>query len=465
MPRTVAPRTATRVVLNRVSHRSLATIPEIRGGPVTATGGTLLGRRGMGASQRKVLPHPVPVTHKTDVLPLVGPVEADEVVDLVVGVDRLPGVAPEPLEDVVLHAAALDVPVVDVGDLQLAPARRLQGGDDLEDVLVVEVDAGDHVVAGRVVGLLEDADDPAVAVQLGDAEVAQVGRVVDAGQDEAGPRGLGQEVGHGRAHAALEDVVGQHDHDPVAVDEALGQPQGLGDPAGPLLVGVQQPVDAVLVAVAEQAQELAGVGAAGDHHQLGDAGRDQRLDGVGDHRPVVDGQQVLVGDEGQRVQPRPGATGEDDPFHAPYLVRRPAAASSWGRRCLASKRPREPWRQLTSSKWGRPSAAAVPPHSSTGTGCQEWAAIWAGVEWSPVTARTSTPASSMRGTRASTSSMAATLRSKSPSSPAESVFLMCMNTKSWSGSSSARAPTSSLAAPSTWWVSKPSSREMPTYIG
>src|SRR5206468_11542262 len=103
----------------------------------------------LGTDQRKVLPHPTGVTHNTDVSPLVGAVDADEVVDLVVGVDRLAGVAPEPLEDVVLHATALDVPVVDVGDLQLAPARRLQGGDDVEDVLVVEVDAGDHVVAGR----------------------------------------------------------------------------------------------------------------------------------------------------------------------------------------------------------------------------------------------------------------------------------------------------------------------------
>src|SRR5215212_4150831 len=446
MPRTVAPRTATRVVLNRVSHLSWATIPVIRGGPARATGGTLLGQGVSGADQRMVLPHSARFMHIPDVSVLVGPVDADEVVDLVVGVDRLAGVAPEPVEDVVLHGPALDVPVVDVGDLQLAPAGRLEVGDDVEDLLVVEVDAGDHVAGGRVVGLLQDADDPAPVVELGDAEVAQVDRVVDLGQDYAGPGRLGEEVGHGRAHAALEDVVGQQDHHPVAVDEPLGQPQGLGDAAGPLLVGVQEPVDAVLVAVAEQPQELAGVGAAGDHHELGDPGRDQGLDGVGDHRPVVDGQQVLVGDAGQRMQPRAGPAGQDHTLHsvplcqAPYLVRRPAAASSWGRRCLASKRPREPWRQLTSSKPPRPSAAAVP-------------------------AMTSIPDSRMRGMRASTSSMAATLRSKSPSSPAESVFLMCMNTKSWSGSSRARASISSGAAPSTWWVSKPSSREMPTYMG
>src|SRR5215211_7980416 len=169
MPRTVAPSTATRIVLNRESHLSWATIPEIRGGPAEATGGTLLGAAGGCClrDQRKVLPHLAPVTHNTDVSPLVGAVDPDEVVDLVVGVDRLAGVAPEPVEDVVLHGAALHVPVVDVGDLQLTPAGRLQGRDHVEDVLVVEVDAGDHVAAGRVVGLLQDADDPAVVVSSG----------------------------------------------------------------------------------------------------------------------------------------------------------------------------------------------------------------------------------------------------------------------------------------------------------
>src|SRR5919108_4715436 len=88
---------------------------------------------------------------------LVGSVGADEVVDLVVGVDRLAGVAPEAVEHVVLHHALGDEPVVDVGDLQLAAPGRHQVGDHLEDGLVVEVDAGDAEAARRVVGLLDDA--------------------------------------------------------------------------------------------------------------------------------------------------------------------------------------------------------------------------------------------------------------------------------------------------------------------
>ena len=76
-------------------------------------------------------------------------VGADEVVDGVVRVDRLAGVAPEALEHVVLHRPLLDVPVVHVGDLELAAAGRLERRQHVPDGLVVEVDAGDRVLARR----------------------------------------------------------------------------------------------------------------------------------------------------------------------------------------------------------------------------------------------------------------------------------------------------------------------------
>jgi len=54
---------------------------------------------------------------------------------------------------------------------------------------------------------------------------------------------------------------------------------------------------------------------AGDEHQLVDAGAHERLDGVGDHRAVVEGKQVLVRDPRERMQPRARAAREDDAFH------------------------------------------------------------------------------------------------------------------------------------------------------
>jgi hypothetical protein len=93
--------------------------------------------------------------------------------------------------------------------------------------------------------------------------------------------------------------------------------QRLGDPTRPVLVAVAEPVDAELLAVAEEPEELTGVGAPGDQHDLGDLGVDQCLDAPVDHGPVVDRQEVLVGDAGERVEPGAGAPGQDDALHGP----------------------------------------------------------------------------------------------------------------------------------------------------
>ena len=60
-----------------------------------------------------------------------------------------------------------------VGDLQLAAARGLDRVGGVEDLGREHVDADEGKVAGRVLGLLDQADD-AVAVELGDAVGARV---------------------------------------------------------------------------------------------------------------------------------------------------------------------------------------------------------------------------------------------------------------------------------------------------
>ena len=110
-----------------------------------------------------------------------------------------------------------------------------------------------------------------LAVELGDAEVAQVLGLVQAREQDPAAALLAPEVLDRRRERALDDVVGEHDHDPVAAAEALGEAERLRDPARPVLVGVEEPVDPVLVPVAEQPEELARVRPAGDEHQLGDA--------------------------------------------------------------------------------------------------------------------------------------------------------------------------------------------------
>ena len=90
-----------------------------------------------------------------------------------------PGVGPVALVDRAEEAAVGDVVVEDVGDLELAAARRQQVGDDIEGVRSEEVDADRDQVALGLVGLLLEADDPAVRVELGDAEPFRVGDLVE----------------------------------------------------------------------------------------------------------------------------------------------------------------------------------------------------------------------------------------------------------------------------------------------
>ena len=102
----------------------------------------------------------------------VGTVGPHEVVHRVVRLYRLAGVSPEPLEHVERHRPLLHVVIVDVGDLELSPTGRLEGGDDREDGGVVAVDAGDPETAGGHLGLLFDPRHPSIGREDGYAEVA-----------------------------------------------------------------------------------------------------------------------------------------------------------------------------------------------------------------------------------------------------------------------------------------------------
>src|SRR4030088_2782634 len=75
---------------------------------------------------------------------------AHEVLHLVVRLHRLTSVAPETFDYVVLDAAVVEVPVVDVCDLELAATGGLQLGENLPNGLVIEIDAGDRKLARRI---------------------------------------------------------------------------------------------------------------------------------------------------------------------------------------------------------------------------------------------------------------------------------------------------------------------------
>src|SRR5437899_12883264 len=118
---------------------------------------------------------------------LVRAVGTPEIADRVVGGDRLTSVTPESIEDVVLHLAVVEVPVVDVGDLELATPRYLQLGQDSPDGLVVEIHARYREVAGRLFRFLDDPGDPVVAIELSYTQVAEVRPVALPGEHDPRP--------------------------------------------------------------------------------------------------------------------------------------------------------------------------------------------------------------------------------------------------------------------------------------
>ena len=164
---------------------------------------------------------------------------ADTLDHLVVRIDRLAGVAPVALEDVVLEHPGPHVMVVDVRDLQLAAIRRLERADHLEDVGPVAVEPGDREPPRWIRGLLDDLDDPSV-LDPWNAQMPQVLRLLHVGEEDPSATLLPAEVFDRRCDRAAEDVVGQHDDDAFVSGEVVRKTECLGDPAGALLPAVDE---------------------------------------------------------------------------------------------------------------------------------------------------------------------------------------------------------------------------------
>ncbi|MDT4878844.1 hypothetical protein FQZ97_1144760 [compost metagenome] len=113
----------------------------------------------------------------------------------------------------------------------------------------------------------------------------------------------------------MEDVVAEDQAHGVFADKRLADQEGLGQAVRRWLFGIVE-AHAELAAIAEHLLELRQVVRGGDDQDVADAGKHQHRNRVVDHRFVVDRQQLLGHAEGDRVQPRTGAAGEDDSFHA-----------------------------------------------------------------------------------------------------------------------------------------------------
>ena len=208
----------------------------------------------------------------------------------------------------------LKVHLVERGDLQLAARRRLDPMRLGGHVARVEVQAGDGVGALGLGWLLLDGDGTALEVELHDAEALGVVHVVaeDRGAARLGVLDGARQVA--RQAVAVEDVVAQHEGARLAGDELLADGERLRQAVRRGLLGVGQ-VHAVARAVPEQALEVGQVGRRGDDQDVPDARQHEGGQRVVDHGLVVDRQQLLAGDERERVQARARAAREDNSLH------------------------------------------------------------------------------------------------------------------------------------------------------
>src|SRR5262245_46599665 len=234
----------------------------------------------------------------------------DEVARAMERLER-PGVRPPAVQQLAGELAALQVPVVHVGDLELAARRGAERPDDVEHAVIVHVNAGHRIVALRARRLLLDRRDAAVA-DLRDAEPPRVGDLL---QDDPGAARLPREALDRRRDRPLDQVVAEEDAQAVAFREGLCEGERSGDPALAFLVRVVEMREAELAPVPEEAQEVARVRPAGHEEDVADAGVDERLERIEDHRAVEDRQQVLVRDAREREETRAEPAREQNALH------------------------------------------------------------------------------------------------------------------------------------------------------
>ena len=159
--------------------------------------------------------------------------------------------------------------------------------------------------------------DASIVVVHDDAEVL---RVVDLLHEDPGARRALRPRANARGLGELEDVVAEHDHEGRTGGEVPCHAHDLRDPTGLRLHLVREIEleDRIAAAarrkppVPEEVDHLPRVALARDEEHLCDPCQLQELQGVVDHRPAPDREQVLVRDAGELAQACRLAAGADE---------------------------------------------------------------------------------------------------------------------------------------------------------
>src|SRR6478735_4396958 len=151
---------------------------------------------------------------------------AYEVAGVIHGLER-PGVQPgcATRQHTHLELSGLEVVTVNVGDLVLAARRRPELAGDLNDVVVVKVEARDGVVGPRMSGLLLQRDGTTLAIEFDHAVRARLRHPI--GEDRS-PFDLRESAQLSAQTWAVEDVVAEHQRDLLRTYEVGADHESLG---------------------------------------------------------------------------------------------------------------------------------------------------------------------------------------------------------------------------------------------
>ena len=197
-----------------------------------------------------------------------------------------------------LQIAALQIHLVQGGDLQLAAFRRLDVLRHLHHIVVVEVEPGHRPVRFRLQRFLLDGQRLKVLVELHHPEALRIQHLITKHRGTGGLRRRRFQL-FTEALAKV-DIIPQHQGAGIVADKLLANDKGLRQTVRRRLNGVAE-VHPELRPVTQQALEGRHVVRGGDDQDVANTRQHQDGHRVENHRLVIDWQQLLGDALGDRI--------------------------------------------------------------------------------------------------------------------------------------------------------------------
>jgi hypothetical protein len=219
-------------------------------------------------------------------------------------------------EELHLQLAHLEVSAVDVGDFEFAAFAGFEVSADINDLVVVHIEAGNSVVGFGLGRFFFDGKNVLVGIEFHDAVTLGVGNPVAKDGSTAFVVHGGTEGGE----LAVEEIIAEDQGDRIVSDKGSANDEGLGDAFGAGLFGVGE-IDAKAGAIAKEILKTGEILGSGDEEDIADAGKHEGGEGVVDHGLVINGHELFTGDKREGMEACSGPTGEEDAFFGAGLIR------------------------------------------------------------------------------------------------------------------------------------------------